>query len=298
MPQLPNAKLLQAFEATARHSSIATAAKELFITQSALSRQIKALENLLSLELFARQKNKLILTDLGRTLYGVVEKSLRDISACTANMQRGYRRITLKSSPSLATRWLAPRLAKFYENHPCMISVHISSFSVTAIRQDYDCELLFGQSNSPPANAKKLFGERIQPACSPETFAKIADNGIDSVPILHTLQGPTPMPYWDYWTLSNPQSEYVPSASSLMSGMEFGMLEQVMNAAIGGLGVGMVDVNIAHEALQNGQLVGLGNAIDTPYCYWAVEHQLGGEKGLLVSAFCQWLLEEAKLCAV
>ena len=75
MPQLPNAKLLQAFEATARHSSIATAAKELFITQSALSRQIKAIENLLSLELFVRQKNKLTLTDVGRTLYGEVSRT-------------------------------------------------------------------------------------------------------------------------------------------------------------------------------------------------------------------------------
>jgi LysR family glycine cleavage system transcriptional activator len=295
MSQLPNTKLLHAFEATARHGSITMAAEELFITQSALSRQIKSLEDLLKLELFTRQKNRLILTDAGKMLYTVLDKSLREIASCTANIQKGLRRIMIKAPPSFATYWLAPRLAQFYSRHQCLISLHTESLS-SAMVQNYDCEILFRYGNSPFSHATVLLDEQIQPACSPVLLEQINKNGIDSVPVLHTLSGITPLPYWDFWTAANPGSRYAPSSISIMAGMEFSAQEQAINAAIEGLGVVMVDINIASQALKKGQLVAVGEEVSTPFGYWLVENGLESDKSEIVKSFCHWIKEETLVC--
>jgi LysR family glycine cleavage system transcriptional activator len=293
MPQLPNTKLLQAFEATARHGSISVASKELFITQSAMSRQIKALENLLNLELFVRQKNRLVLTDTGRILYATLDKSLREIALCTANLQKGLRRIDIMAPPSFGTCWLAPRLALFYAENKCLISLHTDSGTGATSMQEYDCEIIFGHSNAPIAGAKILFEEHIQPACSPALLGKIKREGIDSVPVLHTLSGITPLPYWDFWILSNRKSPYVPSPSSIMAGMEFSTQQQAINAAIEGLGVVMVDANIASQALKKKHLIALADPVVTPFRYWIVAHANNDSKSTLVKRFCQWLESES-----
>lgn len=298
MPRLPNTKLLQAFEATARHGSIVVASKELFITQSAMSRQLKALENLLGLELFVRQKNRLILTDTGRTLYATLDKSLREIALCTANLQKGQRRIDIKAPPSFGTCWLAPRLPQFYAEHKCLFSLHTEERAGAATTQEYDCEIIFGHSNAPIAGAKVLFEEHIQPACSPALLERIKQDGIDSVPILHTLSGMTPLPYWDFWILSNRKSPYVPSPSSLMAGMEFSTQQQAINAAIEGLGAVMVDANIASQALKKKHLVALAGSVVTPFRYWLVEHANSGDKSALVGRFCQWIESESLFCQI
>jgi LysR family glycine cleavage system transcriptional activator len=295
MPQLPNTKLLQAFEATARHGSIVVASKELFITQSALSRQIKALENLLNLELFIRHKNRLVLTDTGRTLYVTLDKSLHEIALCTANLQKGQRRINIKAPPSFGTCWLAPRLSQFYAENECLISLYTAADTQSSMTAapEYDCEIIFGHSNTPIAGAKILFEEYIQPACSPALLKKIKREGVDSVPVLHTLSGTMPLPYWDFWILSNRKSIYVPSPSSIMAGMEFSTQQQAINAAIEGLGVVMVDANIASQALKKKQLVALANSVATPFRYWLVERINSGDKSGLVRRFCQWLESES-----
>ena len=298
MPQLPNTKLLQAFEATARHGSVTIAAKELFVTQSAMSRQIKALENLLNLELFDRQSNRLILTDVGRTLYGVLDKSLRDIAACTANIQRGLRRITVKAPPSFASCWLAPRLSDFYAENNCLISLITEEGSPNLLRQTYDCEIIFGHSQPSAAPAKIIFEEQLQPACAPSLRKQIDAHGIDSVPLLHTLSGISPLPYWDFWALSNPNSPYLPSPTSIMSGMEFSTQEQAINAAIGGLGVVMVDLHIASQSLKKKQLVALADPSLTPFAYWMLASKTSGDKEALVKRFCQWIEKESLLCQI
>jgi LysR family glycine cleavage system transcriptional activator len=294
MPQLPNTKLLQAFEATARHGSISVASRELFVTQSALSRQIQTLENQLRLGLFVRQKNRLILTDSGRKLYMTLDRSLREIALCTASLQKGRRRIEIKAPASFAACWLAPRLARFYAGNPCLISLHTDLQSGAAASLEYDCEVIFGHSRAPIAGAKVLFEEHIQPACSPALREKIEREGIDSVPVLHTLSGIMPLPYWDYWILANKESPYVPSPSSILAGMEFSTQQQAINAAIEGLGAVMVDANIASQALERKQLVALAEPVVTPFRYWIVAHagEEGG-KGELVRRFCDWIERES-----
>ena len=293
MSQLPNAKLLQAFEVTARHGSLTSASKELFLTQSALSRQIKTLENVLSLELFLRQKNRLVLTETGHSLYVSLSKSLREIAAHIVSIKKGLKRLTIKAPPSFSNCWLAPRLAQFYKLHPCVISLHMEENHSGRLSQNYDCEILFSPSNNLTSDMRLLFQERIQPACSPEMRETIDQEGIDSVPVLHTLYGITPLPYWDFWKNANPDSRYIPEQASVAGGMEFSMQDQAMTAAIGGLGVVMVDPNLAVKALQRGRLVALAEPIETPFCYWIVANKNGGDKTSLIDAFCRWIEDEA-----
>jgi LysR family glycine cleavage system transcriptional activator len=296
MSQLPNTKLLQAVEATVRHGGISVASRELFVTPSALSRQIKALENLLGLELFVRQKNRLIPTDSGRKLYMTLDKSLREIALCTANLQKGRRRIEIKAPASFGSCWLAPRLARFHAGNECLISLHTEAQFGMVASLEYDCEIIFGHSKAPIAGAKILFEEHIQPACSPALREKIEREGIDSVPVLHTLSGIMPLPYWDYWILANKSSPYVPSPSSILAGMEFSTQQQAINAAIEGLGAVMIDANIASQALERKQLVALAEPVVTPFRYWIVAHADSGGKSDLIKRFCDWIESEALAC--
>ncbi len=298
MPQLPNAKLLQAFEAVARHCSVTVASKELYITQSALSRQLKALEAQLDVRLFTREKNKLGLTEAGRALHLVLDKNLSEINACITNIQRGVpRRITVKAPPSLTTRWLAPRLVRFYAEARCSVSLYTDSQPVNVLPGAYDCEICFGHSNIPIFNSRVLFEELIQPACSPKLLGKIQKYGIDSVPVLHTLSAATPLPYWEFWMQANPNSPYGPSVASLMSGMEFSTQEQAISAAVEGLGVVMVDTNIASLALKKKHLITLAEPVTTPFRYW-LEINKTSKANELVKKFCAWLEKESFLCHV
>jgi DNA-binding transcriptional LysR family regulator len=108
----------------------------------------------------------------------------------------------------------------------------------------------------------------------------------------------TPLPYWDFWILSNRKSPYVPSPSSLMAGMEFSTQQQAINAAIEGLGAVMVDANIASQALKKKHLVALAGSVVTPFRYWLVEHANSSDKSALVGRFCQWIESESLFCQI
>ncbi len=298
MPQLPNAKLLQAFEATARHTSITEASKELYVTQSALSRQLKSLEQLLDVTLFTRKKNKLALTDAGHILYAVLNKNLPEIISCINGIQRGgMRRLYIKAPPSFASRWLAPRLPRFYALHKVPITLHIDSVALPPIPQPYDCEIIFGHSNAPFAHAKLIFEEQIQPACAPSILHRLHTEGIDSLPVLHTLSGRTPLPYWDFWMQANPGSPYAPSQASLVSGMAFSTQEQAIGAAVEGLGVAIVDTNIASIVLKRKELIALAEPVVTPFRYWLVANKSLRQDDP-TRLFYNWLEQESLLCHV
>ena len=296
MPQMPNTKLLQAFEATARRCSISDAAKEMFITQSALSRQIKALEETLNLALFTRKKNRLILTDVGRTLYSVIEKNLGEIAACTAQIQGGVRRIIVKSPPSIAPCWLAPRLSDFYKKHRCFVSLYTNSQPYSVLMPNYDIEIVYSECNELLNEQLVLFPEETQPACSPEVYDYIQQHGIDSVPMLHTLTATVTIPYWEYWIKENKNSQFIPNVYSRLVGMEFSTQEQAVNAAIGGTGVVMIEPFLFSGSFEKKELVALGEAVKTPFHYWVHIKDRGEEKNELIHLFYEWLREQTAPC--
>src|SRR5215831_6648305 len=116
---LPSLDLLKGFEAAARNLSFTKAAHELFVTQSAISRQVKALEEQLGVQLFRRRHRELLLTDAGQALYKAAGEVLRVLQETAAKLSgRGGGMLTVTTTISFASLWLVPRLARFRAQHP------------------------------------------------------------------------------------------------------------------------------------------------------------------------------------
>src|SRR4051812_11102545 len=129
---LPPLDLLRGFESAARHLSFTRAASELFLTQSAVSRQIQALESFVGVPLFERRHKALALTDAGQAYYRTVAQTLDQLREATRRLKeaRTGHVLTVTTTVSFASIWLVPRLARFRKDHP-KVDVRISaSFDV------------------------------------------------------------------------------------------------------------------------------------------------------------------------
>src|SRR3954454_2984455 len=139
--RLPSLNALRAFEAAARHESFTKAALDLFVTQGAVSHQVKALEEELGLKLFRREHQKLVLTDAGRFYLEAVRDAFDRISDATDRVvqQQNSGVLTVSVSPNFASKWLVPRLGTFVASHP-EIDLRISAtlHHVDFAREDVD----------------------------------------------------------------------------------------------------------------------------------------------------------------
>src|ERR1041384_5211428 len=172
--RLPSLDLLKGFEAAARHLSFTRAAEELFLTQSALSRQMQTLEEQLGLPLFERRHRQLLLTDAGQVLHAAAKSVLEEIAQAVAAIRRDQaaQPLTVSTNQPFASLWLIPRLSRFRERHPS-VDVYISADNriVDLERERIDLAVRYCGEATVPAGSIRLFGERIMPVCSPALAA-------------------------------------------------------------------------------------------------------------------------------
>src|SRR5690606_18892659 len=168
--RLPSLELIRTFEAAARHLSFTKAAAELFVTQSAVSRAVKGLEDHLGVALFQRRHRALLLTDAGQTLYRAAADALQQLRAAQRAILRAGDdpRVTVTTTLSFASLWLIPRLPEFRERHP-EVEVRIAADSrpIDLEREDVDIAIRYCAPDAVPADAPRLFGEHVFPVCSP-----------------------------------------------------------------------------------------------------------------------------------
>ena len=167
---LPNLELFHTFEVVARHRSFTVAAGELCLTQSAVSRQIKALEDALGLRLFRRMHRAIEVTAEGERLFQAVTRGLEDISRCLAALGVATKapQITVCASVAFAWFWLMPRLERFGALQPDVdLRVLATDQQVLPGTGDVDVAILFGAGLWEGLEARLLFGERVYPVCSP-----------------------------------------------------------------------------------------------------------------------------------
>ena len=172
--RLPPLNAIRAFEAAARHLSFTKAAEELFVTQAAVSHQIKALEAALGLQLFRRFNRRLMLTDAGQAYLPPLREALDGIAAATERLRAVEQTGSLKVSvlPSFAAKWLLPRLSRFRERHPEIdVLVSANNALVDFARDEVDIAIRYGFGRHPELEVKFLMGDRIFPVCSPELLA-------------------------------------------------------------------------------------------------------------------------------
>lgn len=168
--KLPNLAALRAYEAAARHESFSRAAEEIHVTPGAISHQIRALEQELGLQLFARNGKRIAITDAGRHFAGVIRTALGDIADAAEALQDQNRqqRLVISAPPSFASRWLAPRLWKFIDRHPGIeVILQSSSHLNDLVRDGVDVGLRFGLGVYPGLHTEKLMDDYYYPVASP-----------------------------------------------------------------------------------------------------------------------------------
>ena len=173
---MPSLDLLQGFEAAARHLSFTKAGEELYLTQSAVSRQIKELEDQLGVELFHRRHRALALTEAGQQFYAATAQVLTTMRTATSRLraQAGRKTLSVTTTNSFAALWLIPRLAGFTRTHP---DVEVKITAETRVqdleRDGLDIAIRHGPASLAGPNAERLFGERVYPVCSPKLLKRL-----------------------------------------------------------------------------------------------------------------------------
>jgi LysR family transcriptional regulator, glycine cleavage system transcriptional activator len=168
--RLPPLAALRAFEAAARHLSFTRAADELHVTQTAISHQIRTLEDLLGVKLFRRLPRGLVLTEEAQRYVPAVRDAFDRLDVATGELlaARTGGPVTASVLPSFAARWLVPRLGRFRTAHPeidlrISASLHLVDFA----REDVDLGIRMGRGHYPGLRVDRLFGESLMPVCAP-----------------------------------------------------------------------------------------------------------------------------------
>lgn len=289
---LPPTAFLHAFEAAARTQSFTVAARELSLTQSAVSRQIRALEELLGAPLFHREKQKVYLTLSGTAYAREIRDALNRISNATlgfrANPAGGSLHIAVL--PLFGARWLIPRLPRFLSEQP-ELRINLATRTVPFdFRFDtVDAAIHFGAPEWPGARLDFLMNERLVPLCSPQlgndlSCAKPAD--LIEAPLLHLVSRPDA---WERWFAA------MGVDPGEVHGMLFDQFALIIEAARSGLGVALLPERLVARELERGDLVQpIAGSFDGPegyYLAWPDTH----EKHPPLELFRAWLQQE--LCA-
>jgi LysR family glycine cleavage system transcriptional activator len=172
--RLPPLNGLKAFEAAARSESFTRAAEELNVTQGAVSHQVKALEDILGLKLFRRERQRLFLTEAGRDYLTVIRDALDRIAVGTERLLQRQEGgvLTVSTSPDFAAKWLVNRLGRFAEKHPDLdLRVSATMHHVDFAHEDVDIAIRHGDGNWPGHDVERLYSERLFPVCSPRLLA-------------------------------------------------------------------------------------------------------------------------------
>ena len=296
---LPPLDLLVGFEAAARHLSFTKAAEELFLTQSAVSRQIKELEDVLGIALFQRRHRALVLTEAGQQFYAAAAQVLTTMRSATERLraQTGKKTLSVTTTHSFAALWLIPRLAGFTRTHP---GVDVRITAETRVqdldRDGLDIAIRHGPPSLAGPNAVKLFGEKVFPVCSPKLLEKIP---LETPADLrrHTLlqyddpEGRHPWLHWKTWLEVERIAELRPAATLSFSGYE-----QIIPAALAGHGVALGRTPLVKDLLAAGELVApFRSTADPARAYYAILSATASARPE-VRDFVGWLRDEAARC--
>lgn len=290
---LPPMALLRAFESAARHQSFTAAAGELHLTQSAVSRQIRALEELLHSTLFVRERQTVRLTLAGQAYAQEIRAALQRISNATLGFRANPKGGTLNLAilPTFGTRWLAPRLPSFLAEHPGItlnLTTRLSRFDFEL--EAVDAAIHFGLPEWPGAELEFLMSETVVPACNPalqQQYRFGAPPDLLKAPLLHLVSRPDA---WEHWLRAHG------TAASEVHGMLFDQFAVAAQAAISGLGVALLPRFLIEAELARGDLV---EAIAQPQPFESAERYYlawpasrSGHPPL--QAFRQWICAAAR----
>lgn len=250
----PGSAALRAFESAGRQLSFQRAAKELSVTESAVSFQIRQLEKELGTELFERGHRQVKLTPAGRAYLAVVQRAHRALANATLSLAGTEKpQVRVSALPAFAEHWLAPRLADLARAAPeVAVSVFVSSDLVDLDRDQVDVAIRYGNGTWPRAEARHLMDETVLPVAHPKLARRLAKNrhakNPTEVPLIVNLQHP------DEWMPWLSEIAGVREASEMVR-LEGSSL--VLRAAVEQLGVAIGRRPFVDDLLARGELVAL-----------------------------------------
>lgn len=297
----PSLTLLQTFEVVARHCSFTRAANELCLTQSALSRQVKLLEDELGVRVFRRLHRAIELTPEGHKLFASVSRGLREIDSGLHSLRAGSKipQVTVSASVAFAHFWLMPKLSRFRAMHPEFdLRVLASDLPATLRPGEVDVAVLFGRGQWPGIEAQLLFGECVYPVCSPaymQLHPGLSTNqDLRNHTLLHLDYGSAKWGSidWPSWFAA-----HCISGQPLSSGIRLNSYPLVLQAAEAGQGVALGWSYITDPMLAAGQLVKpVGPEMQTEDGYYLGTFE-GSANRPEVAAFLKWFKLEAEAAA-
>jgi LysR family glycine cleavage system transcriptional activator len=285
--RLPNFSALRAFEAAARHENFSRAAEELHLTHGAISHQVRALEEELGRQLFVRNGRQVKITHDALKFAQFLGKSFTDIAIAADAMRASSanQRLTISSVPSVAARWLAPRLGRFIELYPELeVVLQASAQLQDLVRDGIDVGIRFGHGNYPGLVVERLMGDVYYPVVSPHYRDGALPASPQDLPQHTLLRSVEP---WSPWLQAAKVDLAEPSG-----GLMFDDLSMLIRSAVDGNGVALVRHLVAVQEIASGQLRRLFDiATPCPEDYFFVTPP-GAMARPQVKAFRSWLLEE------
>jgi LysR family glycine cleavage system transcriptional activator len=290
---LPSLTGLRTFEAAARHMSFTLAAAELNVTQTAVSHQIRRLEEQLGMPLFIRRNRGLVLTQEAQDYLPSIRSAFEDLRRATARLRRSNRDglLTVSTTASLATKWLVSRVAAFQDTHPGIeVRITTSAHLVDFRRDEVDIAVRYGRGSWPGLRADWLMAEQIFPVCSPALL-----NGrrplrrpedLAHHTLLHTMVSRED---WQLWLTASG----LPLSIATRRGLMFDQGFMAVQAAVEGLGVALGRTHLVEADIVAGRLLAPFDIVlpqDAGYYVVTPEATADAPK---IALFRQWLVQSA-----
>jgi LysR family transcriptional regulator, glycine cleavage system transcriptional activator len=293
--KIPSTVALALFESAARHSSFARAAADMYLTESAVSRQIAALESYLGVKLFDRIKKQVVLTEAGRQYSQAIGTNLDEIEMHTTSLMshRGAGGILeLAVIPTFGNRWLIPRLRGFFSQHPS-VTINLSERPEPFAFRGTNFDLALHYDHPSWIGVKKvnLFDEEVVPVANPRHFDfSTMQSPVDLLKhvLLYKRSRPDAWPHW--FELAG-----LPADAQWTQTVRMEMYSMVVEAARAGLGVGLVPRIYVSDEIARGDLK---IPFDIPlkhekrYCLIYPDYKSDSP---LVQRFTDWVVEEAEV---
>ncbi|WP_427306304.1 LysR substrate-binding domain-containing protein [Cupriavidus sp. H39] len=290
--------LLKGFVAVGRRMSITQAADDLCLTQSAVSRQVHALEAQLKVALFVRKHRGVAFTAEGERLFRSADSALQQLQDVVAEVRRGEGRqpVTITASIGVTGLWLLPRLGSLQKAHP-QLDVRLSASNrISDLREEgIDLAVRYCRDAAAPPDAVRLFGEHIAPIVHPSLLEAPGQHG-DALLQLPLLEFDDPRP-WLQWRSWLAPREFRHASQRGM--LRFNQYDQIIHAALAGQGIALGRLELVRPLVDGGQLVVVPTARQappSPNSYWLVHAAAHPREE--VSRVAAWICQEAAQTAM
>ena len=292
---MPSLAILRCFEASARRESFTLAAEELHLTQSAVSRQVRELEQIVGFPLFRRVGRRVALTEAGRRFADELATDLERLrQTVDRTIASGDEKVALRiaSLPTFANRWLIPRLPRFEAEHPdILVSIATRLQPFDFERERFDLAIHFGSDDWPDTRMRRLHDERMVAVASPAFAAGLDLAGADltdpaqlaTAPVLHLETRPGA---WQDWFRAVGVTE-----PPVLRGKRFDQFSMISTAAMASLGAALIPDYLIEDELASGALVKLSErTLASDKSYFVVTP--AGERDELRERFIDWIRAE------